>query len=115
MSSQTQLIRQGIQEAASTLDQTQASAKQPPSFTYVPPTHARALDPEATLIEGMRGAGKSFWWSLLASPEHRKFVQECYPEAQLPSSIIVGQGFGTAFLNHSYPDPEKLAESFGVL
>ncbi|WP_442774964.1 hypothetical protein [Sphaerotilus montanus] len=110
MSSQTQLIRQGIQEAASTLDQTQVSAKQPPAFTYVPPTHARALDPEATLIEGMRGAGKSFWWSLLASSEHRKFVQECYPEAQLPSSIVVGQGFGTAFLNHSYPDPETLAE-----
>lgn len=110
MSSQTQLIRQGIQEAASTLDQTQVSAKQPPSFTYVPPTHARALNPEATLIEGMRGAGKSFWWSLLASPEHREFVQKNYPEAQLPSSLVVGQGFGTAFANDNYPDPETLSK-----
>ena len=110
MSSQMQLIRQGIQEAASTLDQAQGSAMQPPSFTYVPPTHARALDPEATLIEGMRGAGKSFWWSLLASPKHREFVQVNYPEVQLPSSIVVGQGFGTAFLNNSYPDPETLSE-----
>jgi hypothetical protein len=110
MSSQIQLIRQGIQEAASTLDQTQVSAKQPPSFTYVPPTHARALDPEATLIEGMRGAGKSFWWSLLASTEHREFVQASFPEAQLPSNIVVGQGFGTAFSNEKYPDPETLAK-----
>ena len=86
MKSQNQLVRQGILEAASTLDQTQVSAQQPPSFTYVPPTHARALDPEATLVEGMRGAGKSFWWSLLASTEHREFVQANYPEAQLPSS-----------------------------
>ncbi|MGE5451097.1 MAG: hypothetical protein ACM3VZ_04520 [Acidobacteriota bacterium] len=115
MSSQNQLIRRGIQEAASTLDQTQVSAKQPPSFTYVPPTHARALDPEATLVEGMRGAGKSFWWSLLASTEHREFVQANYPEAQLPSGSVVGQGFGTAFANQNYPDPEtlsKLAQSF---
>lgn len=112
MSSQNQLIRQGIQEAASTLDQTQVAAKQPPSFTYVPPTHARALDPEATLIEGMRGAGKSFWWSLLASTEHREFVQVNYPEAQLPSSIVVGQGFGTAFANANYPDPETLSKLF---
>lgn len=110
MSSQNQLIRRGIQEAASTLDQTQVSAKQPPSFTYVPPTHARALDPEATLVEGMRGAGKSFWWSLLASTAHREFVQANYPEAQLPSGSVVGQGFGTAFANQNYPDPETLAK-----
>ena len=115
MKSQNQLVRQGILEAASTLDQTQVSAQQPPSFTYVPPTHARALDPEATLVEGMRGAGKSFWWSLLASTEHREFVQANYPEAQLPSGSVVGQGFGTAFANHNYPDPEtlsKLVKSF---
>lgn len=115
MSSQNQLIRQGIQETASTLDQTQLSARQPPSFTYVPPTHARALDPEATLVEGMRGAGKSFWWSLLASTAHREFVQANYPEAQLPPGCVVRQGFGTAFANQNYPDPatlSKLALSF---
>jgi hypothetical protein len=110
MSLQNQLIRQGIQEAASTLDQTQVSAQQPLSFTYVPPTHARALDPEATLVEGMRGAGKSFWWSLLASTEHRHFVQTNYPEAQLPLGCVVGQGFGTAFANRNYPDPETLSK-----
>lgn len=115
MSLESQLIRQAIQEAASTLDQTQGMAKQPPAFTYVPPTHARALDPEATLVEGMRGAGKSFWWSLLASAKHREFVQTSYPEAQLPLRTVVGQGFGTAFSNENYPDPEtlsKLAQSF---
>jgi len=63
----------------------------------------------------MRGAGKSFWWSLLASPTHREFVQTNYPEAQLPAKSVVGQGFGTAFANENYPDPEtlsKLALSF---
>jgi hypothetical protein len=110
MSLRNQLIRQGIQEAANILDQTQVSAKQPPSFTYVPPTHARALDPEATLVEGMRGAGKSFWWSLLASTEHREFVLDNYPEAQLSQGTVVSQGFGTAFANQRYPDPETLSK-----
>jgi hypothetical protein len=110
MSTPTTLIRQGIQEAARTLDQTQVSVKQPPAFIYVPPTHARALDPEATLIEGMRGAGKSFWWSLLASEEHRKFVQVNYPEAQLPLKSVVQQGFGTGFADKNYPDPEALGK-----
>lgn len=110
MRSSSQLIRKGIQEAASTLDQTQVSTEQPPSFTYVPPTHARALDPEATLVEGMRGSGKSFWWSLLASNEHRRFVQTNFPEAQLPAGSMIGQGFGTAFANQNYPDPATLSK-----
>lgn len=110
MKSQSQLLRFGVLEAAGTLDQTQVSAQQPPSFTYVPPTHARALDPEATLVEGMRGAGKSFWWSLLASTEHREFVQANFPEAQLPPGSVVAQGFGTAFANQNYPDPETLSK-----
>ena len=110
MSTSSLLIRQGIQEAANTLDQAQTAASQPPAFTYVPPTHARALDPEATLVEGMRGAGKSFWWSLLASTAHREFVQKNYPEAQLPSGIVIGHGFGTAFANQNYPDSEQLAK-----
>lgn len=110
MSQSSFLIRQGIQEAAATLDQAQASSSQPPAFTYVPPTHARALDPEATLVEGMRGAGKSFWWSLLASPAHREFVQKNFPEAQLPEGVEVGQGFGTALANENYPDSATLSK-----
>lgn len=63
MSKETLAIRQGIIEAATSLDQAQSTGQQPAGFTYVPPTHARALDLDATLVEGMRGAGKSFWWS----------------------------------------------------
>lgn len=99
--------RRGIGEATSALDQTQASAS-PPEFTYVPPSHARALDPEATLVEGMRGAGKSFWWAQLASDLHRTFIQKSFPEARIPMALKVAQGFGNGLLTSQAPDSEVL-------
>lgn len=100
-------IRQGISEATLALDQTQASASRP-EFTYVPPTHARALDPEATLVEGIRGAGKSFWWAQLASESHRSFIQKSFPEARIPTALKVAQGFGIGLAPSQAPDSEVL-------
>lgn len=108
-------IRKGINEAALSLDQAHAIANRPTQFTYVPPTHARALDPDATLVEGIRGAGKSFWFSLLASSNHRAFVQENFPESRLPLKLEVAQGFGASLSVAHAPDPstlEALASKF---
>lgn len=110
MNKATQAIRTGIQEAAASLDQAQSTSTRPPAFTYVPPTHARALDPEATLVEGIRGSGKSFWWALLASQKHRAFVQDSFPEARIPTGLEVTQGFGNGIsISHS-PDSETLGD-----
>ena len=104
----TEAIRRGIREATATLDQAQATAGRP-EFIYVPPSHARALDPEATLVEGIRGAGKSFWWAQLASASHRAFVQQSFPEVRLPKALKVEQGFGTGLSPSRAPDAEVLA------
>lgn len=108
--SQNTLIRQAILEAAAQLDQAQSTSTQQPGFTYVPPSHARALDPDATLVVGMRGSGKSFWWSRLASEPHRAFIHEGFPEAQLPTEIEVAHGFGTGTTIDQYPDSDTLLE-----
>ena len=110
MSSASKNIRIGIGQAADSLDQAQATSTRPPAFTYVPPTHARALDPEATLVEGIRGAGKSFWWALLASEKHRSFVRESFPEARLPKILQVTQGFGNGLSIIQAPDSETLGD-----
>lgn len=110
----TETIRQAVREATATLDQSQSAAGRP-EFTYVPPSHARALDPEATLVEGIRGSGKSFWWAQLASASHRQFVQEIFPEARLPKALKVAQGFGNGLSLSQAPDAEVLgllAEQF---
>lgn len=102
-------IRRGVREVCAPLDQAQSTANRP-EFTYVPPSHARALDPEATLVEGIRGAGKSFWWAQLASPSHRAFVQESFPEARLPETLTVAQGFGNGLSPTQWPDAGVLGK-----
>ena len=103
-------LRRGLQEATDSLDQAQSRPGKPPVFTYVPPSHARALDPDATLVEGIRGSGKTFWWAQLASPAHRAFVQEAFPEARLPPQLIIKRGFGNGLTPQEAPSADVLAE-----
>lgn len=110
MTTAEQSIRSGVKEAAAALAQDQATSSRPEAFTYVPPTHARALDLDATLIEGIRGAGKSFWFSLLASPKHLAFVRTSFPEARLPQDVKVVQGFGMGLSISQAPDADTLAD-----
>lgn len=102
-------IRLGLLEAASSLDQAQNLPDKPPVFTYVPPSHARALDLDATLVEGIRGAGKTFWCAQLASPAHRAFVQAAFPEARLAPQLRIARGFGTGLKITEAPSSEVLA------
>ena len=38
------------------------------SDVFVPASHLQALNPDRMVVEGMRGAGKSFWTGVLANP-----------------------------------------------
>jgi hypothetical protein len=108
-------IRNGVRETAAALDQAQATSNRQPAYTYVPPSHARALDPDATLIEGIRGAGKSFWFAQLASSKHLAFVRSSFPEVRLPPNLEVAQGFGMGLSVSQAPDADTLvglAEEF---
>lgn len=84
-------------------------------FTYVPPSHARALEPDSVLVEGIRGAGKSFWWNALNQDAHRRFIVSAFPETQLKPDTKVGQGYGLGPSESSFPSKDviqKLAEKF---
>lgn len=85
-----------------------------PGFTYVPPSHARALDPENTIVEGIRGAGKSFWWSVLNSEQHISFIRAAFPEVRLGENLRISQGFGAqvSALQPSKDVLKKLANEF---
>lgn len=77
-------------------------------FSYVPPSHARAIAPEATLVEGMRGAGKSFWWNALRNDKFRNFIVSAFPEANWNSNITLGQGYGENFSSNLFPDKDTI-------
>lgn len=51
---------------------------------YAPETHAAALDPSAPVVQGARGAGKSFWSGVLGDKELRKAAHTAYPRLGLP-------------------------------
>jgi hypothetical protein len=80
-----------------------------PQFTYVPPSHAKALNPDNTIVEGMRGAGKSHWWAALNLPEHRRYLAAAFPEARIESDFTTSQGFGLGLPPAAAPTKDILA------
>lgn len=86
----------------------QTSPSENVAYTYVPPSHARALDPENTLVEGIRGAGKSFWWMTLASQPHREYIASVFPEARIGKNVETSQGFGAG---PGLPPPSRVPRS----
>jgi hypothetical protein len=102
--------RQALSESLPENDQASSSPSAGVAFTYVPPSHARALDPENTLVEGIRGAGKSFWWAALNSEPHRRFVSSVFPETRLGSNVETSQGFGSQLSPDRAPSKDTLVQ-----
>ena len=50
-------------------------------FVYLPASHRKALEPNASVVVGMRGAGKSFWWAALQDSKIRSLVSHLAPHA----------------------------------
>lgn len=90
-------------------DEAGADLRVEPGMMYVPPSHARALDPDHTIVQGIRGAGKSFWWKALHSKEHRRFLAAGFPGTRIDASIEVSQGFGTTPSPDDYPGKDSLS------
>lgn len=73
---------------------------------YLPPSHAKALHPNTTLIQGMRGSGKSFWFAALQSSELRGLLGE---DTGLRPDTEVTVGFGQRSLGSLFPSKNVLA------
>lgn len=50
---------------------------------YAPETHAAALDPNAPIVQGARGTGKSFWAGVLGDENLRAAAAKAYPRLGL--------------------------------
>lgn len=74
---------------------------------YVPAHHAKALHLDASVVVGMRGAGKSWWTAVLASTEHREFVSGQLPSSAL-SRVTAEVGFGLDLTEADFPRAETL-------
>ena len=79
---------------------------------YLPRSHLKALHPDNTLVTGMRGAGKTFWWSALQDPYARGLVGEHAGRLMsrgttvLNNNTVVRAGFGERPALGNYPSKE---------
>ncbi len=78
-----------------------------PSEIYIPLMHHKALPPDVSIVEGMRGAGKSFWTAILADDDTRKLVSGV-ANIHWPN-LIVKVGFGLDPDNERFPDAKRIA------
>ena len=79
-----------------------------PAHVYLPPAHVKALNPDVQLVTGMRGAGKTFWWSALQDGAVRRVVGGAVKRPPLNENTEVRTGFGPAPAPDEYPGPEDL-------
>ncbi len=79
-----------------------------PAEIYIPSMHSKALLPEVSIVEGMRGAGKSFWTAVLADDKTRALIAKV-GNIEISSQLIVKVGFGLDFDNQQFPSPQRIA------
>jgi len=79
-----------------------------PSEIYIPSLHNKALLQEVSIVEGMRGAGKSFWTAVLLDNDTRKLVSDV-ANIQKLDQLIVKIGFGMSLDNDDFPTAKRVA------
>lgn len=100
-----QLIREALPEETSLFGGIPAL-----EYTYLPASHAKALSPDSMLVVGIRGAGKSFWFSALQQEAHRSLISKNLSRAGIDKNTIVSQGFGEGLSLENYPGKDHLAK-----
>ena len=85
----------------------------PVASVYLPQSHIKALHPDRLLVTGMRGAGKTFWWSALQQPDIRQYIEENTGDAGLNMGTRVHAGFGERPDNDAYPGKDVLRSLMG--
>ena len=76
---------------------------------YLPRSHLKAMDPNRMVITGMRGAGKTFWWSALQERSVRQMVAVAAPGlSTLDANTEVRRGFGVDPATDDYPGRDEL-------
>lgn len=94
-------------ESLANLPEGTSSGETPlPEYVYLPRSHIKALDPNTLLVTGMRGAGKTFWWSALQNDAVRQLVGQSTERLALSKDTEVRTGFGITPAPDEYPSKD---------
>ena len=75
---------------------------------YLPRSHLKAMDPDVSVVVGIRGAGKTFWWQALQNSHVRLLVGKS-EISRLTDATEVKVGFGVSAAPDDYPSKDVLA------
>ena len=75
---------------------------------YLPRSHAKAMNPNNLLVTGMRGAGKTFWWSAFQNRDVRYLLARRAGRSILGEQTEVLKGFGITPATERYPGKDTL-------
>ena len=89
-------------------DETSHGEQPAPELVYLPRSHLKALDPNSLLVTGMRGAGKTFWWSALQGAAVRKLLGQQEKRLVWSDGAEVRIGFGVRPAPDEYPSKDVL-------
>ena len=79
-----------------------------PAAVYIPSSHGKAMHPDTMVVTGMRGSGKTFWWSALQSAEVRRSLGRGDPRFPLDEDSVIKLGFGVPQIPGHYPERDDL-------
>ena len=97
-----------VREALADLpDETSYGELPKPEYVYLPRSHVNAVDPNTLLVTGMRGAGKTFWWSALQNSAVRQLVGQSTRKPSLGEGTEARTGFGIPSRD-DYPSKDTL-------
>ena len=74
---------------------------------YLPAVHAKALNPNNMLVQGIRGSGKSFWYAALQGADLRRLLGKA---AGLPAASMVTTGFSEKPPGCHFPGKHSLSK-----
>ena len=80
----------------------------PVGQVYFPQSHLKALHPDVALVKGMRGAGKTFWWSALQDRQVRQLIGESHERTGIDHRTDLRTGFGVRPALDDYPSKDVL-------
>ena len=89
-------------------EETSHGERPPPEHVYLPPSHLKAMHPDSLLVTGMRGAGKTFWWSALQDSAVRHMVSQQTDRTPLTENTEIRTGFGVTPAPEEYPSKDVL-------
>ena len=75
---------------------------------YFPQSHLKALQPDVAVVTGMRGAGKTFWWTALQEKAVRELIGRRYQRTGVSDNTVLRTGFGLRPAIDEYPSKDVL-------